>query len=184
MSEETKTVTEPETTEKATEEKTPDIQDLLTEVAKQKRTIDKLMTESAEWRKKYQSTLSEQEKASQEKAEQEAEREEQFKTLLRENQTNKIEKSYLGQGWTADEASRMAAAEVDNDFDAKMKILSEVESRKAKEVQAQFLKDRPDLRYGSGAAAVTQEQFDAMSLKERTKLKREHPEVYRKLIGN
>lgn len=190
MSEEMKT---PETTETKTdqteskaaetEESTPDVQDLLVEVAKQKRAIDKLTSEAAEWRKKYQSTLTEKERASQEKAEQEAEREEQYKQLLRENQMNKIEKSYLAQGWTADEAFRMATAEVDGDFDQKMKILAEVDARKAKEVRNKFLKDRPDLQYGSGAAAVSQEQFDKMSLSERTKFKREHPEEYRRLAG-
>ena len=165
-----------------TETKTPTVQDLLVEVAKQKRTIDKLMTESAEWRKKYQSTLSEKEKASQEKAEREAEKEEQFKQLVRENQMNKIEKSYLSRGWTADEANRMATAEVDNDFDARMKILSEVETRKAKEIKNEFLKSRPELQYGSDSS-VTQEQFDKMSLAERTKLHRERPELYKQLVG-
>lgn len=191
MSEEMKTT--PETAEtKAdqtevktaeTEESTPDVQDLLVEVAKQKRAIDKLTSEAAEWRKKYQSTLSEKERASQEKAEQEAEREERYKQLLRENQMNKVEKSYLAQSWTADEAFRMATAEVDGDFDTKMKILAEVDARKAKEVRNKFLKDRPDLQYGSGAAAVSQEQFDKMSLAERTKLKRERPDEYKRLIG-
>ena len=141
------------------------------------------MTESAEWRKKYQSTLSEKEKASQEEAEREAEKEEQFKQLLRENRMNKIEKSYLAQGWTAEEVARVAAAEVDDDFDARMKILAEVQSRKEKEALNKFLKDRPELQYGSGAAAVSQEQFDAMSIAERTKLKRERPEEYKRLIG-
>lgn len=183
MSDNAETITE-ETTQEGTpqaEEKQPDAQELLNEIARLKRTKDKLMSESAEWRKKYQSTLSEQEKASQEKADREAEREEQFKALVRENQINKIEKSYMKQGWTADEASRMAIAEADGDFEMRMKILSEVDARKAKSVRDEFIKSRPELQYGTGASGVSKEQFDKMNLAERTKLFRENPDEYKRL---
>lgn len=182
---ETKVTETTESTETKKEpEKTPevDVQELMTQLAKLKRANDKLSSESAEWKKKYQATLSEQEKASEEKAEREAEREEQYQKLLRENTINKIEKSYLGQGWTASEASRMAVAEADGDFDVKMKIIAEVEARKAKEVMTDFLKSRPDIQYGTGKSGMTKEQFDKMVAKNDvaglTKFKREHPEEY------
>ena len=167
-----------------TKESAPDVQDLMTEIAKLKRANDKLSSESAGWRKKYQSTLTEQEKASEAKAEQEAEREERYNQLLRENQMNKVEKSYLAQGWTADEASRMATAEVDGDFDARMKILAEVDARKAKQVMADFLKSRPDIQYGTGNG-MTKEQYDKLvdnyDVAALTKLKRENPAEYERL---
>lgn len=167
-----------------TKESAPDVQDLMTEIAKLKRANDKLSSESAGWRKKYQSTLTEQEKASEAKAEQEAEREEKYNQLLRENQMNKVEKSYLAQGWTADEASRMATAEVDGDFDARMKILAEVDARKAKQVMADFLKSRPDIQYGTGNG-MTKEQYDKLvdnyDVAALTKLKRENPAEYERL---
>lgn len=182
---ETKVTETTESTETKKEpEKTPevDVQELMTQLAKLKRANDKLSSESAEWKKKYQATLSEQEKASEEKAEREAEREEQYQKLLRENTINKIEKSYLGQGWTASEASRMAVAEADGDFEVKMKIIAEVEARKAKEVMTDFLKSRPDIQYGTGKSGMTKEQFDKMVAKNDvaglTKFKREHPEEY------
>lgn len=163
----------------------PDLQELMTQLAKLKRANDKLSSESAEWKKKYQSTLSEQEKASEAKAEREAEREEQYQKLLRENSINKIEKSYLGQGWTASEASRMAVAEVDGDFDTKMKIMGEVDARKKKDVLTDFLKSRPDIQYGSGDSGMTKDRFDklvnGMNVAELTKFKREHPEEYARL---
>ncbi|MCP6003230.1 hypothetical protein NL386_37360, partial [Klebsiella pneumoniae] len=90
---ETKVTETTESTETKKEpEKTPevDVQELMTQLAKLKRANDKLSSESAEWKKKYQATLSEQEKASEEKAEREAEREEQYQKLLRENTINKI----------------------------------------------------------------------------------------------
>ena len=188
MADESSKMTQPETTEtqqaeettQARTENAPDVQELLVELAKLKRTNDKLSSESAEWRKKYQSKLSEQEKVSEEKAEREAEREEQYNKLLRENQMNKIEKSYLGQGWTADEAERMATAEVDGDFDTRMKILSEVEQRKVKAAKDEFIKSRPELQFGVGTT-ITKEQFDKMNLRELTRLKRENPTEYERL---
>ena len=165
-------------------EKTPDVQELLVEIAKLKRDRDKLASESGEWRKKYQSTLTEQQKASEEKAEAEAEKEARFQQLVRENQINKIEKSYLGQGWTADEAARMAVAEADNDFDTKMRILKEVDERKAKQVMADFLKSRPDIQTGTGNG-MTKEQYDRLvetyDVEALTKLKRENPAEYERL---
>ena len=165
-------------------EKTPDVQELLVEIAKLKRDRDKLASESGEWRKKYQSTLTEQQKASEEKAEAEAEKEARFQQLVRENQINKIEKSYLGQGWTADEAARMAVAEADNDFETKMRILKEVDERKAKQVMADFLKSRPDIQTGTGNG-MTKEQYDRLvetyDVEALTKLKRENPAEYERL---
>lgn len=183
--------TQPQTQEEttataATETNTesPDVQELMTELAKLRRAKDKLTAESAEWRKKYQSTLSEQEKASEEKAEREAEREEQFQKLLKENTINKTEKMYLGLGWTAEEASRMAAAEYDGDIEAKVKIQTAVQERLARQTMADFLKSRPDIQYGTGNSGVTKEQFDKMmadlDIDALTKFKREHPDEYAK----
>lgn len=180
--------TKPETSGAAeTKETTPDVQELLTELAKLKRTNDKLASESAEWRKKYQATLNEQERASEEKAEREAEREERLQALIRENTINKIEKAYLGQGWTADEAAKMAVAEADNDFETKMKIQKAVEDRKAKQVMTDFLKSRPDIQYGTEKSGMTKDQFDRMVDKNDvaglTKFRREHPEEYKRYMA-
>lgn len=192
MNEENTNIENPETKPEAasaaeTKETTPDVQELLTELAKLKRTNDKLASESAEWRKKYQATLSEQEKASEEKAEREAEREERLQALIRENTINKIEKAYLGQGWTADEAAKMAVAEADNDFETKMKIQKAVEDRKAKQVMTDFLKSRPDIQYGTEKSGMTREQFDRMVDKNDvaglTKFRREHPDEYKRYMN-
>lgn len=170
---------------KGTETKdSPDVQELMTEIAKLRRTKDKLTAESAEWRKKYQSTLTEQEKASEEKAEREAEREEKYQQLLKENTINKTEKMYLGLGWTADEAAKMAVAEYDNDTATKVKIQAAVQERLAKQTMADFLKSRPDIQYGTGNSGMTKEQFkklmDDTDIKALTEFKRKHPEEYAK----
>lgn len=159
------------------------LQDALTEMARLKRAQEKAASEAADYKKKWKESLSASEQASMEKAEAEAQREEQFNQLLRENTINRIEKNYLGLGWTADEAARMAVAEVDGDIDTKAKILAEVDSRKKKEYEAEFLKNRPDVNIGGGSGvSYTKEQFDAMGVVERTKLKRENPAEYERLM--
>lgn len=158
------------------------LQEALTELAKLKREKDKASSEAKEYKDKYRESLSATEKASMEKAEAEAQKEEQFKQLMRENTMNKIEKQYLAMGWTAEEAERMATAEVDNDFDAKVKIMAEVDARKKKDFEKEFLASRPDVNIGAGnGQTYTKEQFDKLDPIQLTKLKRENEAEYNRL---
>lgn len=160
------------------------LQEALNEIAKLKRASDKATAEASEYKKKLRESMSAAERASEEKAEKEAEREEQFKQLVRENNINKVEKNYLAMGWTGDEASRMAVAEVDGDLDTKVKIMAEVDARKKKDYEAEFLKNRPDVNIGgSSGVSYTKEQFDKMSPTERTKLFRENRAEYDRLMA-
>lgn len=158
------------------------MQELMTENAKLKRASDKNSAEASEYKKKWKASLSEVEQANMEKAERDAEREEQFKSLVRENQINKLEKSYLAMGYTADESSRMATAEADGDFEEKVKIMAEVDARKKKEYEAEFLKNRPDVNAGTGGTSITKEQFDSMGMVEKSTLRRENPDEYDRLM--
>ena len=194
MSEETKATQQEEVKEeevvettaeiKETEKKDePSVQELMTEIARLKRQADKASSEAAEFKKRYRESLSEVEKASMEKAEKEAAREEEFNQLKRENSINRLEKQYMQLGFTADEAARMAVAETDGDQEAKIKIMSEVDGRKKKQYEAEFFASRPDVNVGGGASnTVTKEQFDAMGPVELTKLKRENPTEYDRLM--
>lgn len=166
---------------KETEQKEPTVQELMAELAKVKRAQEKAASEAAEYKKKYNAKLSEKEKIDLEKAEREAERDEQFQQLVRENKINKVEKSYLALGYTAEEAAKMAVAEVDEDFDAKLKIQLAVQKRQKKEYEAEFIKSRPQLNAGAGDKQLTKEQFDNMGLAEKSKLFRENEAEYNRL---
>lgn len=165
-------------------EKEPTVQELMVEMAKLKRAQEKASSEAADYKKKWQASLSEQEKASMEKAEAEAKRQEEWNAIVRENKINKVEKTYLAMGWNADESSRMAIAEVDDDFDGKIRIQREVDARKKKEYEAEIFKTIPNVNIGgSSGKTYTKEQFDAMSPIEMTKLKRENPAEYDRLMA-
>jgi hypothetical protein len=135
----------------------PSIQDLMTEIAKLKRASDKAASEAAEYKKKYRESLNEVERASMEKAEKEAQREEEFNNLRRENNINRLEKQYRMIGFTDEEAAKMAVAEADNDQATKIKIMSEVDERKKKAYEAEFLASRPDVNVGGAGSTVTKE---------------------------
>lgn len=160
-----------------------DMQKLMNELAKARRDRDKASSEAAEFKKKYRESLSEVEQANMEKAEREAAREEEFKQLKRENEINRLEKTYLAMGWTQDEAARMATAEADNDFESKVKVMAEVDDRKKKELEKTFLASYGNVNVGaSGSATYTVEQFGNMSIAERSKLYSENREEYNRLV--
>ena len=183
----TEEVKAPET--KATETKDqkiaePNVQELMNELAKSKREKDKACSEAAEFKRKYKEMLSESEKASMEKAEKEAARDEEFNRLVRENNINRLEKQYMKLGYTPDEAERMAVAETDNDQELKIKIMAEVDGRRQKEFEAKFYASRPNVNVGGGTGvSISKEQFDAMNPVELTKLKRENPAEYDRLMA-
>ena len=175
-----KPVETPEPEKKHTED---DVQKLMTELAKARRDRDKASSEAAEFKKKYRESLSEVEQANMEKAEREAAREEEFNRLKREVEVNRLEKTYLAMGWTADEAARMATAEADNDFDAKLKVMAEVDERKKKDLEKTILASYGNVNVGaSNSISVTAEQFAAMGIAERTKLYQENKAEYDRLV--
>ena len=175
-----KPVETPENDKKHSEE---DVQKLMTELAKARRDRDKASSEAAEFKKKYRESLSEVEQANMEKAEREAAREEEFKALKREVEINRLEKTYLAMGWTADEASRMATAEADGDMDAKLKVMTEAQERQKKDLEKNILASYGNVNVGaSGSSTVTPEQFEKMSIAERTALFRENKAEYDRLV--
>ena len=140
-----------ETNPKETEQKeeAPTAQELLVRIKKLEREKNKAASEAADWKKKYRATQSVQEIADAEKAEEEAKRQEENEHMRRQLNILTLEKSYLGMGFTADEATRMAVAETDNELETKMRILAEVDARKKKDYEAEFIKSRPEINTGS-----------------------------------
>lgn len=164
--------------------KEPTVQELMVEMAKLKKAQERAASEAAEYKKKYNATLSEKEKIDVEKAEKEAEKEERFKALERENHINKLEKGYLAMKYTADEASRMAIAEADGDWDAKMKIMAEVDARKQKELEQEMRRNLPQANFGVGDEnpSVSKEDFNKFGYKEMKEFKEKYPETYKQYM--
>lgn len=135
------------------------LQQMMIDMEKLKRAQEKAASEAADYKKKYNATLSDAQKASQEKAEKEAEREEQFNKLLRENSVNKLAKNFLSLGYTAEMAEKAATAQYDNDTDTLFKIQNDHQSALVKEKEAEWLKSRPLPKTGTGEGEEEKDPF-------------------------
>lgn len=126
------------------------LQQALVEIEKLKRAQEKAATDAADWKKKYNATLTDAQKAAQEKAEKEAERQEQFDKLLKENTVNKLEKNFLKLRYPEDKAKEAANAQYDGDTETLFRIQSEVQINLIKQKEAEWLKSRPQVNTGAG----------------------------------
>ena len=160
------------------------VQNLLLEIAKQKRAIDKLTKENGELTKKYRSTLSEQERASMEKAEAEAARQAEFDDMKRRLAINDLVSEYMDRQFPKEIATKIATARYDGDNETVNIIEKQMDEAKRKKWEAEFLASRPELKTGVGETqTISKEQFDKMSLIEKTKLKRENEAEYNRLVA-
>lgn len=157
------------------------LQQALVENEKLKRAQEKAASDAADWKKKYNATLTDAQKAAQEKAEKEAERQEQFEKLLKENTVNKLSKNFLKLGYPEDRAEEAANAQYDGDTETLFRIQSEVQESLIKQKEAEWLKSRPVVTTGAGdeKTTVTREQFNKMGYSKRVEFKQKYPETYK-----
>ena len=130
------------------------IQALMLENAKLKKAQERAASEAADYKKKYNATLTDAQKAAQEKAEKEAERQEQFDKLLKENTVNKLSKNFLKLGYPEDKAEEAANAQYEGDTETLFRIQSEVQESLIKQKEAEWLKSRPPVTTGAGDGDV------------------------------
>lgn len=137
------------------------IQKLLVENAKLKRASERANSEAADYKKKYNATLSEQERASQEKAEEQARRDERLAELERENSIHRFTESYLDLGYDKESAIAAATAQVDNDVDTLFKLQKKVIDEKVLAKEQELIKDIPRAKTGV-YASMTADQIMAI----------------------
>ena len=141
------------------------IQQLLVENAKLKRAKDKATSEAADFKKKYNATLSEQEKASLEKAEEQARRDERLAELERENSIHKFTESFLDLGYDKESAIAAATAQVDNDVDTLFKLQKKILDEKIAAKEQELIKDIPRAKTGV-YSSMTKDQIMAITNRE------------------
>jgi hypothetical protein len=137
------------------------LQQLLVENAKLKRASEKANSEAADYKKKYNATLSEQERASQEKAEEQARRDERLAELERENSIHKFTESFLDLGYDKETAIKAATAQVDGDVDTLFTLQKKVIDEKVLAKEQELIKDIPRAKTGV-YSSMTAEQIMAI----------------------
>ena len=92
--------------------------------------------------------------------------------------------AYMKRGYSAELAGKIAEAEYSGDTDSRFKIMDQFAAAQKKSWEQEWIKTRPQINAGSGdGATVTQEQFNSMSLQDRTNLLRTNPTLYNRLVG-
>lgn len=182
-------VTEPKTEPEKKPENKPEnehsSQELMVEIAKLKRMVDKNASEAKEWKEKFRSTQSEKEVLDAEKAEAEAKRAEEFELMKKTIQIHDLTENFMDLGYPKDLAKKSATAQVEGDTQALLEFQKQFQEGQKKAWEADFLASRPDINIGGGSNpnTYTKEQFDNMTLIERSKLKRENESEYNRLLA-
>ena len=163
--------------------KEPSVQELMLEVAKLKRSQEKAASEAAEYKKKWKESLTEKEQADMEKAEAQAKRDEEFETMKKTIAIHDLTENFMDLNYPKDLAKKAATAQVDGDTETLLAVQKQFQEQQKKDWEKDFLASRPDINVGGqgSAQAYTKEQFEKMTMQERTKLKRENPAEYDRL---
>lgn len=166
-------------------EKQPDVQELMVEIAKLKRQADKNASEAKEWKEKFRSTQSEKEILDAEKAEAQAKRDEEFADMKRRLEINDLAENFMDLGYSKDLAKKAATAQIDGDTAALLGFQKQFNELQKKNWEEEFIASRPEINVGSGGngGTITKEQFDAMTLVEKSKLRKENKAEYDRLIA-
>lgn len=169
-----------------TTETTPTVEELAAQIAqltadrdKYKSANDKLSKESADYKRQLRAKQTAEEQQAEEQAEAQRIRDEQFEEMKARLNRSEAEKAYKS---VTDEkmVESLIDAVSDADHSAIANILEKYASVKVKEAQAEWMKSRPRVNMG-GEVGITKEQFDAMSMAEKSKLYRENKAEYDRL---
>lgn len=151
------------------------------ELEKQKNALSKANSEAAEWKRKHNALLTEDEKKKQEDAEKLAQMEQELSELRKAKTVSEYTAKFVAQGYEEALAEDTAKALADGDsakvFANQNKFLEEY----AKKVKADALKNTPKPPAGDGAKGMTLEKLRKLSDAEYNKFATEHPEEYKAL---
>lgn len=153
------------------------------ELNKLKEALNKASSETASYKKQLKEKLSEQEQLEAERKEREAEREELLNKLLKEKSVAEHKASFLEKGYTEELANHSAQALVDGDFKSVFDDLGKFISDRDKQTEVKLLDSTRRPASGSTPSDVTKEQYNKMSIAERTKLYETNKELYESLKG-
>jgi hypothetical protein len=154
------------------------IQQQMVEIAKLKRALDKASSDVADYKKKYNATLSEKEQADMAKAEEQARRDERLAELERENSIHKFTEQYLDLGYDKESAIAAATAQVDNDVEVLFKLQKKVIDEKVLAKEQELIKDIPRAKTGVYSSMTAEQILAIPDREERHKAMAENIELF------
>lgn len=149
---------------------------------------DKNSHDVSEWKKKYQSTLSEQEQAKLANEQASKELQDKYDALLKETNVMKYTNQFLASGMDEKLAQSSAEALANGDMDTVFENQKKFASLIKKQVTDESLKKTPKPDSGNpdgdDTPKVTRKDISKMSLRDQLKFSKEHPEEYKEAYGN
>lgn len=171
------------------ENDTPSIEELMAQLAeakaetqRYKNKADKASSEAAESKRALRARQTAEEREAEEKAEAQRLADEENKQTKNELNQLKAQLAYRNIK-DADTVNLLIEAVTDADHQAVNAIFESLNAKAVKEAKAEWIKTAPPINAGSGDAKISKEQFDNMSMTEKTKLYRENIEEYNRLSG-
>lgn len=145
-----------------------------------KELFDQTAHDAADWKKKYNARLTDEEKASAERQQKMEEMEAELEALRREKTVSTYVADYLALGYDEKLAKETAEAVADGDFSKVMSNQKKFLARYEQDVQAKLLKDTPRPNsVGGGSATKTKEEImDIKDPYERQQAIAENPELF------
>ena len=152
------------------------------EIERYKNATSKANSEAAEWKKKHNALLSEDEKAKQETADYIAKLEKQNTELLEERDVAKYKTELLATGYSDELATETAKALFSGDVLKVLKNQAKFVTEQKKAVIAESVKNTPTPPVDNGGGkTLTKEEFSKMSLAEQMAVYEKTPDLYNEL---
>lgn len=149
----------------------------------EKKTFDRVASEVADWKKKHNALLTEEQRKEAERLESEAAIKAELEALRKDKSISESKAKFLGLGYDEKLAAETAKALADGDME---KVFGNqaihLENVKKAAAAAALAKDPKPPAGGGGGAEITKKQFDEMGYSERLKVFNEQPETYKKFM--
>ena len=154
------------------------------ELERYKNAVSKANSEAAEWKKKHNALLSEEEQNKLAAEEELSNIREELDTLRREKVESDNRARLIALGYDETLAADTAKAIADGDTDKVFAYQKQHQEALEAKIRADILKDTPrPPAGGAGSAEITKEQFDVLGYSERVALFNENPELYKEFTG-
>lgn len=158
-------------------------EDNASEVERYKNAASKSNSEAAEWKRKHNALLSEEEQKR-------IALDEELEALRKENAEMKkretisaFKAEFLSLGYDDALATDAANALADGDTKKLFGHIKKNDESRVKQIRSEILKDTPKPEGGNAEGAITKDALRKMSTEERYKFSVEHPDQYKEIYG-
>lgn len=157
--------------------------DLSSEVERYKNATSKANKEVAEWKRKHNALISEEEQKKQESEEELKSLRQQVADMQKNELISNHKAKFLAMGYDETLADSTAKAMVEGDTDKVFENQRKFLETHDKSIKAELLKNTPKPPAGGEGSGMTLEKFRKLSPQERYEYSVKHPEEYKELYG-